>query len=339
MICISRSVVQVRLVGGLALGALLLAGCGARPFTARQSAQGVQLRGASSSFAAMAYWRWFNGLAVRQDISADLAVMGSGDSIRRFLANQVDFAGTDSAPTPMEIRAARRGLLAFPVTAGAIAVAYNLPGCDLRLTRQQLVQVLLGRIRDFAELGCSAQPITLLHRMDPSGSTANLTATLAAISPLWKQGPGAGRLVRWPQGEGVSSSDAMAERLLATRGGIGYIEAAYVRAPLRAAALQNRSGDFVRPDPAAVAAALLQIPLDERLLGANPDPRRGYPIVSMNWLLVPAHGLAQRAEAMRISLRYILSQSGQDDAELLGYAPLPQSIRAAGMRQIAKIRP
>jgi len=85
--------------------------------------QTLELRGSSSSFAAPAYWRWFNGLAVRENINADLSVMGSGESIQQFLSNQVDFAGTDSAPTAAEIQSARRGLLAFPVAAGAIAVA------------------------------------------------------------------------------------------------------------------------------------------------------------------------------------------------------------------------
>lgn len=318
---------------------LALAACGFRSDQGGQPDHAMQLRGSSSSFAAPAYWRWFNGLAVRQNINADLAVMGSGASIRLFLADQVDFAGTDSAPTNAEIRSARRGLLAFPVTAGAIAVAYNHPGCNLRLTRQQLVQVFLGRLRDFAQIGCSPQPITLLHRSDPSGSTANLTATLASFSTAWNQGPGVGRLVPWPQGEGVGSSDGMAQRLSATPGSIGYIESAYLRAPLQAAALQNGSGAFHTPTAAAAAEALLQISLDQHLLGANPDPLRGYSIVSINWMLVPRRGLGWRAEAVRTSLRYILSQAGQDDAELLGYVPMPPAMRERALRNLSQIQP
>ena len=312
--------------------------CSLQPSQVPQDDQVLELRGSSSSFAAPAYWRWFNGLAVRENINADLSVMGSGDSIRQFLKNQVDFAGTDSAPTNHEIKSAKRGLLAFPVTAGAIAIAYNHPGCKLKLNRQQLVQVFLGKLRDFAQLGCAPQSISLLHREDASGSTANLTATLASVSPVWKQGPGAGRLVRWPQGTGVRGSDGMVERLLSTPGAIGYIEATYVRLPLQSAALQNQSGSFQMPTAAASAEALGHLQLDKNLFGGNPDPMRGYPIVSMNWMLVPRQGLGKHAEGLRTSLRYILSQAGQDDAEMLGYVPIPSSIRVRALSNVSQIQ-
>jgi phosphate transport system substrate-binding protein len=301
--------------------------------------QTLELRGSSSSFAAPAYWRWFNGLAVRENINADLSVMGSGESIQQFLSNQVDFAGTDSAPTAAEIQSARRGLLAFPVAAGAIAVAYHQPECNLKLTRAQLVQIFLGEIRDFKQLGCKPHPVTLLHRTDASGSTANVTATLASLSSAWKRNPGVGRQVNWPQGIGVRGSDGMAQKLLDTPGSIGYIEAAYVRPPLRAAALQDRSGAFHTPSSSSTAQALIQIKLDKKMLGSNPNPLNGYPIVSINWMLVPQRGLHQRAEGLRASLRYILSQAGQDDAELLGYAPIPLAIRERALKHLSEIKP
>jgi phosphate transport system substrate-binding protein len=323
------------------LAPLSLLSCGLQTRVAPQSAyqrEPLQLRGSTSSFAAPAYWRWFNGLAVREEINADLSVMSSGESIRSFIAGKVDFAGTDSAPTSAEMAQVRRGILAFPVTAGAIAIAYNLPGCKLRLTRQQLAKVFLGQIRNFVQLGCSSMPIVLLHRNDPSGSTANITATLASFSPQWKEGPGVGRLVRWPEGEGVRGSEGMAQYLLATPGSIGYIEAAYVRSPLQAAALENSSGDFHAPTAASAASSLLEIKLNQNLLGANPSPSRGYPIVSLNWMLVPRRGLNQRAEAVRTSLRYILSQAGQDDAELLGYVPMPVDLRERALRKLSEIQ-
>ena len=318
---------------------VLLAGCGSGDLSTGPQDGEVLLQGSSSSFASLAYWRWFNQLAVQRSILSDLAVMGSGESIHAFLTDRVDFAGTDSAPTAVEIRSARRGLLAFPVTAGAIAVAYNLPGCDLRLTRARLVEVFRGRFHDFSQLGCRPQPIRLLHRSDASGSTANLTATLAAFSPQWRRGPGVGRLVNWPAGQGVTGSDGMAEALEATPGSIGYLESSFVRAPLQVAALQSRHGPFLRPTPAAAAEALTQIQLDPPLLGQNPDPARGYPIVNINWMLVPRTGLKQKAESLRTSLSFILSQDGQDDAELLGYVPLPSGLRQRGLQQLSALRP
>jgi phosphate transport system substrate-binding protein len=310
----------------------LLAACGAPPAPSAPP----ELRGAVSTFSSQAFFRWFNQLAVHDNINSELEVVGSGESIRAFLAGTVDFAATDSAPSKRELQAAPRGVVAFPVTAGAIAVAYNLPGCDLRLSRQQLAEVFLGQLTNFAQLGCANQPITVLHRSRASGTTANFTASLAAFSPAWRQGPGVGRQVRWPVGRAVVGSDGMATALADIPGAIGYVEAAYVRAPLQAAALQSRSGAWVRPD--AAAQALASIELDQRLLGSNPDPAEGYPIVNFSWMLLPARGLGPRIAPLKTTLEFILSQAGQDDAERLGYVPLPGPLRQRALQQFAQLR-
>ena len=324
-----------RACAALALAALL-AGCTGG---SRDASAPPPLRGATSTFAAQAFLLWFNQLAVEPGIVAELEVVGSGASIRSFLAGQVDFAVTDSPPSPKEIGSAPQGLVAFPVTAGAIAIAYNLPGCDLRLKREQLVAIYLAEVTNFAELGCADQPISVLHRADSSGSTANFTASLAAFSPAWRQGPGSGRELRWPVGRAVLGSDGMATALNETPGSIGYVESAYVRAPLQAAALQNGKGQLVRPNAASSAQALAAIPLDDRLLGGNPDPPVGYPIVSFSWMLVPSRSLGARLEPLKTSLGYILSQAGQDDAERLGYVPLPAELRERALRQFALLSP
>ncbi|MFM7361213.1 MAG: substrate-binding domain-containing protein [Cyanobium sp.] len=319
------------------LATVLLVGCSVQSPPAAELGAATVLDGSTSTFSAQAYYRWFNQLAVRENVNVELAVVGSGESIRRFLAGSVQFAGTDSAPSAQEIRAAPRGLLAFPVTAGAIAVAYNLPGCQLRLSRAQLADLFLGQITNFAALGCGDQPITLLHRRDSSGTTANFTAALAAISPAWRQGPGSGRLVAWPLGQAVDDADGMASALAATPGAVGYVESLYIRPPLQAAALQNRAGRYVRPDAASGAQAVAGISLDSRLLGSNPDPADGYPIIALNWMLVPAAGSADRLPALRTSLAYILSRAGQDDAEQLGFVPLPVALRERALSQLGRL--
>ena len=315
----------------------VLVGCVDQRPPSQASAEPVVLQGSSSTFAAQAYFRWFNQLAVHENVNAELLVVGSGESIRRLLSDRVTFAGTDSPPSPQEIQSAPKGLLAFPVTAGAIAVAYNASGCELRLSRAQLSDVFLGRILNFKALGCRDQPITVLHRRDASGSTANFTAALSSISRTWREGPGSGRQVVWPAGQAVASSEAMAEALAATPGAIGYIESTYIRSPIQAAALQNRAGLFLRPDARAAAKAVDSIPLDSRLLGTNPDPADGYPIVNLNWMLVPAKGLGDQLPALKTSLRYILSREGQDNAEMLGYVPLPAGLRVQALNQLGRI--
>ena len=117
-----------KLLASLAVSSLMISSCSRstadRPKT---DDAGIILQGTSSSSIAIAYWQWFSQLAVNHNINGDVQVMGSGESIRRFLSGTIDFAGTDTAPASDQFQAAKRGMLAFPVTARAIAVAYNHP--------------------------------------------------------------------------------------------------------------------------------------------------------------------------------------------------------------------
>jgi len=326
-------------LASLAICSLMISSC-SRPTDTQENtdAAGIILQGTSSSSIAIAYWQWFSQLAVNNNINGDLQVMGSGESMSRFLSGKIDFAGTDTAPTSNEFQRAKRGMLAFPVTARAIAIAYNYPGCKLQITRQQLADIFLGKIRDFGELGCNRKQIQVLHRGLPSGTTATFTATLSAFSPSWRHGPGTGLQVNWPTGIPVADSEAMIRTLRETPGSLGYVEAAYVGKPLSTAALASRSGVFLQPTSRETARAVNTIKLDERLLGQNPDPEMGYPIVSLAWVLIPIQPEPTKGEALRISVNYMLSQSGQDDAERLGYAPLPEVILMRSKQQINKIQ-
>lgn len=329
-----------KLLASLAVTSLMISSCSRS--TADQPKTddaGIILQGTSSSSIAIAYWQWFSQLAVNHNINGDLQVMGSGESMRRFLSGTIDFAGTDTAPAADQFQAAKRGMLAFPVTARAIAVAYNHPGCTLQLSRQQLAEIFLGKIRDFSALGCNRKPIRVLYRQSPSGTTATFTATLSAFSATWRNGPGAGLQVNWPTGTPVADSEAMIQTLSQTPGSLGYVEAAYVGKPLSTAGLASSSGSFLQPTSRETAIALNTIQLDARLLGQNPDPEAGYPIVSLAWVLVPRQLDSAKAEALRTSINYMLSQSGQDDAERLGYVPLPEAILTKSKQQVDKIQP
>jgi phosphate transport system substrate-binding protein len=324
----------------LTLAAVLPAtGCRPKPAEPNGSDAWVMLRGAVSTFSAEAYYRWFNQLTVNQAINSSFEVVGSGVAIQRFLASEVDYASTETAPTASEISQARRGLVSVPVTAGAIAVVYNLPDCDLRLSRSQLVGVFSGEITDFAALGCASQTLEVVHRQDASGSTANVTATLAALSDRWRQRVGSGRQVRWPVGLPAQGAKELVARVRERPGRIGYVESAYVRPPLQAAALENSAGEWLHPTAGDAARALDVVPLNRQLVGSNPDPRQGYPIVNFSWMLVPQRGLGTRLPALQRSLRFMLSQAGQDATELLGYVPLPARVRQQALRMVDQLGP
>jgi ABC-type phosphate transport system substrate-binding protein len=67
-----------------------------------------------------------------------------------------------------------KGVVQIPMVGGTIAFGYNKPGCDLKLTQQQAVQVAIGKITNWKDLGCEAGTITWVHRSDGSGTTESL---------------------------------------------------------------------------------------------------------------------------------------------------------------------
>lgn len=78
----------------------LLVGCVDQRPPSHASAEPTVLQGSSSTFAAQAYFRWFNQLAVRENVNTELMVVGSGESIRHLLSGRVAFAEQTVRPRP-----------------------------------------------------------------------------------------------------------------------------------------------------------------------------------------------------------------------------------------------
>jgi len=307
---------------GAALGLVGLSGCGVSPGGGTSQI----LQAAGASFPAGLYQRWFADLATRERIRVNYQSVGSGAGVRQFEAGTVDFAASDKPLDAGEAAKVQRGVVQLPLTAGAIAVAYNLPGCSLKLSQAQLVQIFEGKITNFQELGCANQPIQVVVRSDGSGTTYNFTNSLAAFSPSWKNGPGVGKSVNWPTGVGAKGNEGVAASMLQTKGSIGYVEAAYVRGVLQAAAIANRSGSFALPDAAAASQALATIDLGADLTGSDPNPSAGYPIVTFTWVLLYRSGNGAKLAALQRTINYALSDGAQRQAPGLGYIPLPAAV-------------
>jgi phosphate transport system substrate-binding protein len=300
---------------------------------------GQTLQAAGASFPAGLYQRWFADLASKDKIRVNYQSVGSGAGVRQFQAGTVDFAASDKPLDAKDAAAIKRGVVQLPLTAGAIAVAYNLPGCNLKLSQEQLVQIFEGKIRNFQQLGCADQPIQVVVRSDGSGTTYNFTNSLAAFSPSWKQGPGVGKSVNWPTGVGAKGNEGVAASLLQTKGSIGYVEAAYVRGVLQAAAIANRAGSFSLPDADNASQALATINLGDDLTGSDPNPSAGYPIVTFTWVLLYKNGNAAKLPALQRTFNYALSEAAQKQAPSLGYIPLPAPVLAKAKDALASVGP
>jgi phosphate transport system substrate-binding protein len=315
------------------LGGLSLSACGA----GGGGASSGNLQGAGATFPAPLYQRWFQDLASKGEARVNYQSVGSGAGVRQFEAGTVDFAASDKPLEASEAAAIKRGVVQIPMTAGAIAVAYNNPGCSLKLSQAQLVAIFEGKLRNYKELGCADQAIKVVFRSDGSGTTYNFTNSLSAFSPSWKAGPGAAKSVKWPTGIGAKGNEGVAASLQQVKGAIGYVESAYVRGPLQAAAIQNAGGTYSSPSTAEAAQALASIDLGPDLSGSNPNPQAGYPIVTFTWILLYKSGNAAKLPALQKAFGYTLSDAAQAGAPALGYVSLPAPVLAKGRAALATI--
>jgi phosphate transport system substrate-binding protein len=289
---------------------------------------GPAINGAGATFPAPIYQRWFIDYAAATGEKVNYQSVGSGAGIRQFVAGTVDFGASDEPIKSKEAAKVKRGVVQIPMVGGTIAVAYNKPGCKLKLTQKQVVSIFQGEITDYKELGCAAGKLSVVHRSDGSGTTFAFTNSLDAFGG-WKAG--VGKSINWPVGVGAKGNEGVAGTIQNTPGGIGYVNTGFVRAnKLQAAVLQNKAGKFVGPSAVTGAAALNGIKLDPvTLAGEDPNPAgaRAYPIATLTWILAYKGGYAPgKATAVRDAINYALSSKAQSIADDLGYVPLAGSV-------------
>ncbi|MFN9695055.1 MAG: phosphate ABC transporter substrate-binding protein PstS [Synechococcaceae cyanobacterium] len=319
----------------LGLGAVLISGS-----TLAVLAQGAPtINGAGATFPAPFYQSAFAALA-SSGIKVNYQSVGSGAGVRQFVAGTVDFGATDDPIKASEAAKVKRGVIQFPSVGGTIAIGFNKSDCaDLKLTQQQLANIFLGKINNWSQLKCGSGPITVVHRSDGSGTTFAFTNSLSSFSSEWKSKVGEGKSVNWPVGLGGKGNEGVAASISNTPGSIGYINQAFVRGKIKAAALQNRAGKFVKPDLKGGRAALANVQLDSNLAGEDPNPQGAdsYPISTLTWILAYEKGNGEKAGAIRRAMLFLLSPAAQNKADDLGYVPLPSDLVKKSRAAVARI--
>ncbi|MEM1311093.1 MAG: phosphate ABC transporter substrate-binding protein PstS [Cyanobacteria bacterium P01_H01_bin.153] len=306
--------------------------------------ENVALTGAGASFPAPLYQNWFTQLNGKvPELQVNYQSVGSGAGVEQFTANTVNFGASDVAMSDEEIQAVEDGTLLLPMTAGAIVLAYNLPGVEeLNLTRDAYTNILLGNITTWNDPAIAdANPdvelpdtaITVVHRSDGSGTTGVFTKHLSAISSDWESQIGEGKTVEWPTTGnfiGAKGNEGITAQLQQTEGAIGYIEYGYaVNNEVTIAALENASGSFVTPSGESASKTLEAVELPENLRAFITDPEGAdsYPVVTYTWLLAyESYDDPQLAKAVEVMIEYGLNE-GQESAPELGYIALPDNVR------------
>jgi phosphate transport system substrate-binding protein len=343
---------------GKRLGFLLLAGlCAVSSISCNGG--GVDLYGAGATFPAPLYKRWFlEYYKLHPEIRVNYQAIGSGAGIRQYSANLVTFGASDAAMSDKEIAKAmeenpkRKGILMLPMTAGSIAICYNLKNIpELKLSREVYVDIFLGKITTWDDPAIAKlnpgvdlpdKPIAVVRRADGSGTTFAFTNHLSAISPEWKERVGVGKAVTWPVGIGGNGNSGVAAWIDQTPGAIGYLEYGYAElSGLSMAALENKAGNYVLPTLESGQAALAGVVLPENMRAFIPDPpgKNAFPLVTYTWLLCfkDYSDTPDEATALRDVIRYCLTE-GQIFSKELGYIPLPPEVAKRVLKAVDEIQ-
>ncbi|SHF18722.1 phosphate transport system substrate-binding protein [Microbulbifer donghaiensis] len=325
---------------------------------------GITLRGTGASFPYPIYTKWFRDFSDRENnIFVDYEMTSSGTGIRDFIGGTVDFAASDAAMDFREIVQVKRGAVLLPMTAGEIALVFNIPGVTaLNLPRDAYIDIFRGEIDNWNDPRIAgANPhtelpdlkITVVTRSEDSGTTFIFTGHLAHISKDFSEAIGHGRKTSWPATANfrkAPGNQGVAALVKRTPGAIGYVEYGFARlVELPVAKLQNRAGNFVSPGTEAGTIALADVKFADRALPGSdvpdlvawpwdPEAENAYPITSFTWLLLYADQEDKKAEALRQLLTYMVSDEAQRQATELGYVPLPEGVRARVRRAITFIQ-
>jgi phosphate transport system substrate-binding protein len=153
---------------------------------------------------------------------------------------------------------------------------------------------------------------------------------------------GSGKDVPWPTGQGAKGSDGVTAAVKQTDGAIGYSEVSYAKGSnLGVASIKNPAGEFVTPDAENVAAALAEgtIPADLKAkANYKPTDAKAYPISTYTWVLVfQKQTDSVKGKLVKAFLTYAIG-AGQNAAESLYYAPLPDELQTKAKAAVASIQ-
>jgi phosphate transport system substrate-binding protein len=311
------------------------------------SAMAEEITGAGSSFVAPVMSKWSAEYA-KSGTKVSYQSAGSGAGIARIKAATVDFGASDAPLKPEELRKAE--LVQFPLVIGGIVPVINIEGVksgEVKFTGPLLADIYLGKVKMWNDpalvnlnpgVKLPAAAITVVHRLDGSGTTFNFANYLSKVSPEWRDKVGQGTALAWPTGAGGKGNEGVAALVFQTRNSIGYVEYAYVlqksqafgQKKLTFGLVRNKAGKFVLPGAAsfkaAAASADWAATSDFYLIMTDAPGDDAYPIAATVFILMrKAPASPMRSKAALGFFRWAL-ESGQEIATGLDYVPLPPSL-------------
>lgn len=337
------------------LGTLLMAAA----FTMGVSslhAEEARLNAGGSTFVYPMMSKWASEYEKAKHIQVNYQSIGSGGGIQQMTAKTFDFGCTDGPMNEEQLGKARETggeVVHIPLVMGAVVPAYNLPEIKtpLNFSGPVLADIFLGKITKWDDaalkvlnpgVALPSEDIAVVHRSDGSGTTYVWVDYLSKVSDDWKSKVGVGTSVNWPAGEGQKGNEGVAGQVRRTHGAIGYIELIYAtQNAIQFGAVQNKEGAFVAPSLESVTAAakgsLSNLPDDLRYSITNAAGKDSYPISGTTWAVVYVNQPADKGKKIVNFLRWVI-EDGQQYAEALHYAKLPQGLAARAKSKIDAIK-
>ena len=307
-------------------------------FTLGYSAE--MLNGAGATFPYPLYSSWAAQYQKATGIKINYQSIGSGGGIRQIKERTVDFGASDMALKPEELEKSK--LIQFPAVIGGVVAIINVPGISsesLVLDGTTMCEIFLGEIKQWNDpkikalnpkLNLPANPITVVHRSDGSGTTAIFTHYLSGACKKWADQVGYGTAVSWKTGLGGKGNEGVANYVKRTPYSIGYVEFAYARQnKLAVAKLKNPAGQVVAPDFDSFAEAAATAQLDSKnhfySWMTNSPGKKAWPITGATYIL-----LAREKNDVNKSVIQFFDwafKNGDGTAKKLDYVPLPNCVK------------
>ena len=246
---------------------------------------------------------------------------------------------------------------------------------NLRLSGEAIAKIFTGVITkwndpivaaDNPKLALPAITIVPVVRSDGSGTTAQISSWMRAQYPaIWKaycakaNKANCGITSNYPIVPGSAfigqqGSNGVAGLVAQSKsvGAITYVEESYaLNARFPVAKMLNAAGYYTEPTAANVAVSLLAAVINKdpnspdyltASLGGvygNADPRT-FPLSSYSYIIIPTavegNFTTNKGLTLADFASYFLCE-GQQQADVLGYSPLPINLVSAGLEQVLKI--
>jgi phosphate transport system substrate-binding protein len=295
--------------------------------------------------------KWSGEYKKAKNVEIDYVAKGSGYGISNVTSKNIDFGCSDAPMNKKEVEAAATAggeVVHVPVTVGAVAVIFNVPGVsELTLTGEVLADIYLRKITKWNDprlaalnpgVPLPAADIAPVCRSESSGTTSIFTEYLSKRSAEFAKSPGTDKKPKWPEGvAGKPGNDGIAEQVKQVPNTIGYVEAAYAKTSGKPSAkLVNKTGKPVAPSAAAVTAAVeasIKVAEKKEPYSLHPlafsftdaDGDAAYPIVGASYAILFKKQPKDKGPVIAEFLKWVVGD-GQKFATDLEYAPLPADL-------------